>query len=117
MNDDRNRSSFALQPIKLIHARQVVFGIGAAEQCAQDLVSRGVRRVFVVTSSPVASLAEPISRRSPVESVSNGVRGPSSRVELLALEVHVEFHGHVRVERRDEDAWIGDIEVGPLEGV
>lgn len=63
MNDDRNRSSFALQPIKLIHARQVVFGIGAAEQCAQDLVSRGVRRVFVVTSSPVASLAEPISRR------------------------------------------------------
>ena len=40
--------------------RTLVFGAGCAMRCANDLIDRGVQRVFVVTSPSTAKLGEPI---------------------------------------------------------
>jgi alcohol dehydrogenase class IV len=46
--------------VTLHQPRTLVFGAGCAARCADDLVARGVRRVFVVASPSTQRLGEPI---------------------------------------------------------
>jgi alcohol dehydrogenase class IV len=45
--------------VTLHQPRTLVFGAGSAARCATDLIERGVRRVFVVTSPSTQKLGEP----------------------------------------------------------
>ena len=46
--------------VTLHQPRTLVFGAGAVARCADDLIARGVRRIFVVTSPSTQLLGEPI---------------------------------------------------------
>ncbi len=51
-----------MRAIRLIGPKTVVFGEHCAAQCVDDILALGVKRVFVVTSPPVAPLAQPLVR-------------------------------------------------------
>ncbi len=46
--------------INLLQPSRIVFGNGCAGQCASDLLARGLRRIFVITTPPVLPSAEPL---------------------------------------------------------
>lgn len=48
--------------VRLLQPQKIFFGAGCAGQCVEDLLSLGLRRVFVVTSPPIVSLVEPLVR-------------------------------------------------------
>lgn len=50
-----------MRPVNLLQPKRIAFGPGVAAQCAEDLISSGVRRVFVVTSPPLVGLVEPLA--------------------------------------------------------
>lgn len=52
-------STFA-RSITLHQLRTLAFGAGCATQCAADLIARGARSVFVVSTPPVVKLGEPL---------------------------------------------------------
>jgi alcohol dehydrogenase class IV len=50
-----------MRTVRLLQPPKVLFGLDCAAQCADDLAARGLRRAFIVTSPPIASLADPIA--------------------------------------------------------
>ncbi len=50
-----------MKTITLLQPRKLVFGRGCLSECARDLIQAGYRRLFLVTSPPTASLAEPLT--------------------------------------------------------
>ena len=50
-----------MRTVTLLQPKKIVFGQGCAAQCADDLLARGLERAFVVTSPPIAGLAEPLA--------------------------------------------------------
>ena len=50
-----------MRTVTLLQPNKIVFGEGCAPQCAEDLLARGKKRAFVVTSPPIAGLAEPLA--------------------------------------------------------
>lgn len=51
-----------MRTVTLLQPPRLVLGPGSLEECARDLEARGFARVLVVTSPPVAALAEPLTR-------------------------------------------------------
>ncbi|MBC7234579.1 MAG: iron-containing alcohol dehydrogenase [Chloroflexi bacterium] len=50
-----------MRSITLLQPGRIVFGQGCAAQCAQDLLARGARRVFLVSSPPLTALYAPLA--------------------------------------------------------
>lgn len=50
-----------MQTISIVQPRRLVFGVGCAQTCVADILALGLRRVFIVTSSPLVELVEPIA--------------------------------------------------------
>ena len=50
-----------MRTITLLQPKKIVFGQGCATQCADDILAQGLQRAFVVTSPPIAGLAEPLA--------------------------------------------------------
>jgi alcohol dehydrogenase class IV len=50
-----------MRVITLKQPKRIVFGAGCAAQCADDVAAAGLRRAFIVTSPPIAGLAEPLA--------------------------------------------------------
>ncbi len=50
-----------MRPINVLLPGRIAFGPGVAQQSVNDVAGRGYRRAFVVTSLPVAALAEPLA--------------------------------------------------------
>jgi alcohol dehydrogenase class IV len=46
--------------INLLQPKRIAFGSGCALQCAEDALTLGCRRVWIVTSPPIVSLVEPL---------------------------------------------------------
>src|SRR5512136_526298 len=49
-----------MNPITLLQPPRIVFGNGCAPQCAELLAQRGIRRVFLVTSTPMSPALDPV---------------------------------------------------------
>lgn len=49
-----------MRTITLLQPGRILFGNGCADQCAEDLLARGYRRVFLVSSSPLTELIAPL---------------------------------------------------------
>ena len=45
----------------MLQPQQVVFGAGCAITCIEDVIASGYRRVFIVTSSPILNLVNPLA--------------------------------------------------------
>jgi alcohol dehydrogenase class IV len=52
-----------MQTVRLLQPQRIWFGAGCALQCADDILARALRRVFIVTSPPTAGLTEPLASR------------------------------------------------------
>jgi len=50
-----------MQAVRLLQPRTIWFGTGCATKCADDIIARGLKSVFVVTSPPTRSLVEPLA--------------------------------------------------------
>lgn len=50
-----------MRVIRLLQPTRMVFGAGSAAQCADDVLQRGLRRIFIVTSPPVTQHAEQLA--------------------------------------------------------
>ena len=44
--------------ITLLNPNRVVFGDGCLPQCAEDILARGLKRVFIITSRPTLGLTD-----------------------------------------------------------
>ncbi len=49
-----------MRTINFLNPRLLVFGQGCLSQCAEDILSRKLKSVFIVTADPVAQLADPL---------------------------------------------------------
>lgn len=49
-----------MRKISLLQPGKIVFGDGTAQQCVEDVLALGLRRIFIVTSSPILDLVAPI---------------------------------------------------------
>ncbi len=58
-----------MNPITLLQPRKIVFGEGCMEQCCEDLLAGGHRRLFVVTAPPIVPLIQPAMDRLLAEGV------------------------------------------------
>jgi len=47
-----------MRVIQLLQPPRIVFGLGCAAQCAEDVLRLGLRRVFIITSPPVSQFAQ-----------------------------------------------------------
>lgn len=52
--------SFHSREITLLQPKRIVFGKGCTSQCAGDLLSLGLKRVFIVTAPPLLMLIHPL---------------------------------------------------------
>lgn len=50
-----------MKTVRLLQPQRILFGPGCTNQCAEDLAALGYKRVFVVTSPPIAALVEPLA--------------------------------------------------------
>jgi alcohol dehydrogenase class IV len=50
-----------MRTVRLLQPQKIFFGTGCAAECTEELVRLGHKRVFVVTSPPVAVLVEPLA--------------------------------------------------------
>ena len=50
-----------MRTIGIISPRNIVIGAGCSEQCVNDVLERGHRRIFIVTSEPIIDLVEPVA--------------------------------------------------------
>lgn len=50
-----------MRKINLLQPGRIVFGEGSAQQCVEDLLALGLRRIFIVTSAPILGLVEPLA--------------------------------------------------------
>jgi alcohol dehydrogenase class IV len=50
-----------VRTVTLLQPNKIVFGQGSMAQCAEDMLARGFRRAFVVTSPPIVGLAKPLA--------------------------------------------------------
>ena len=49
-----------MRKISVLQPGKIVFGEGSAHQCVDDILALGLRRIFIVTSTPVLTLVTPI---------------------------------------------------------
>ena len=49
-----------MRTINFLNPGRLVFGQGCLAQCAEDILSRNLKSVFIVTADPVAQLADPL---------------------------------------------------------
>jgi alcohol dehydrogenase class IV len=52
-----------MRTVRLVQPQKIFFGQSCALQCADDLAGLGYKRIFVVTSPPVAGSVEPLAQR------------------------------------------------------
>ena len=52
-----------MRTVRLLQPQKITFGPGCALQCAEDVAALGYRRVFLVTSPPIAVLVEPLAEK------------------------------------------------------
>ena len=50
-----------MRTVTLLQPSKIVFGQGCTAQCAEDILAQGLKRAFIVTSPPIASLANPLT--------------------------------------------------------
>ncbi len=50
-----------MRTIEFGQPRKIAFGDGCAQQCADDILLFGLRRVFIVSSEPILALVEPVA--------------------------------------------------------
>lgn len=50
-----------MRTISIVQPRKTVVGQGSAQQCAEDLLALGLRRIFFVTSEAILDLVEPVA--------------------------------------------------------
>ena len=63
-----------MNPITLLQPPRIVFGNGCAPQCAEFLAQRGVKRVLLVSSSPVLPALGEVKSALKKSGVGNRVR-------------------------------------------
>lgn len=51
-----------MRTITILQPKKVVFGQGCASQCVDDVLSLGLRRIFMVTSTQILRLVEPVAQ-------------------------------------------------------
>ena len=49
-------------PITILQPKKLAFGPGCASQCVDDLLALDLRSIFIVTSTPILGLVEPIAQ-------------------------------------------------------
>ena len=92
-----------MRTVRLLQPKAIVFGQGCASQCADDVLSRGLRHVFIVTSPPIVELAEPLA-----EALKNGHASVTIYAEIATEPTIEMFEAALRAARAAEtDAVIG----------